>query len=55
MTNKKYYTVGTVPKYSRKIVEKDKINNPTTHIHDRSLSCIGTNTSIKGGGAKLVV
>ena len=54
MTNKKYHNVGTVPKYSRKIVEKDKINNPTTHIHDRLLSCIGTSTSIKCGGAKIV-
>jgi len=46
---KKYHTVGTVPKCDR------KIDTPNIHIHDRSLSWIGTGTSIKSGGAKLVL
>ena len=34
----KYHTVGTGPKSNRKIVERGKIDNPNTQIHDRSLS-----------------
>ena len=30
-------------------------NTPKTHIHDRSLSWLGTGTSIKSGGVKLVL
>jgi hypothetical protein len=30
----KYHTVETVPKTNRKIVERDKIDNPNTQIHD---------------------
>jgi hypothetical protein len=33
MTNKKYHTVGTVPKSSIEIVERDTIKNPNTQIH----------------------
>ena len=36
----KYYIVGTVPKPNKK----------NTQIHDHPLSCLGTDTSIKGGG-----
>jgi hypothetical protein len=38
-----------------KTVEKDKIDTPSTQIHDRSLSWLGTGTSIKSGGVKLVL
>jgi hypothetical protein len=34
MKNKKYYTVGIVPKSHRKIVERGKIDTPITQIHD---------------------
>jgi hypothetical protein len=29
----KYRTVGTVPDFNRKIVERGKMYTPTTHIH----------------------
>ena len=48
-------TVGTVLKSNRKIVEKDKIDTPYTHIHDWSLSWLVTYTSIKSGEVKLVL
>ena len=51
---KKYYTVGTVPKSNRKIVKRDKIDIPITQIHDHPLLWLGTGTSIKSGGVKLV-
>jgi hypothetical protein len=53
MKNKKYYIVGTVPKYNIKIVERDKIDNFSTHIHERSLS-LGICTAIKSGGDYLL-
>jgi hypothetical protein len=43
---------------SNKIVEKETEYIPlthVTHIHDRSLSWLETNTSIKDGGVKLVL
>ena len=49
MKNKKYHTVGTVPKSNGKIVESGKIDT-----HDRSLSWFGSGTSIKSGRVKLV-
>jgi len=52
MKKQKYHTVRTVPKSNRKIVESGKIDTP--NIHDRSLSWLGTCTSIKSGGIKLV-
>jgi len=30
-------------------------NRNTTQVHDRSLSCLDTGTSIKSGGIKLVL
>ena len=33
--NKKYHTVGTIPKFNRKIVLGVKIDTPNTQIHDR--------------------
>jgi hypothetical protein len=47
--------LGTVPKSNRKIVEKGKIDNLNTPVHDRSLSWLGAYTSIKSGGVKLVL
>jgi len=55
MENKKYHTVGIVPKSNIKIIERGKIDTPNTKIHDRSLSWLGTGTSIKSGGVKLVL
>ena len=45
----KYRTVGTVPNFNQKIVERGKMYTPTTHIHDCSLSWLGIGTSIKSG------
>jgi hypothetical protein len=46
-------TVGIVPKSNRKITERGKIDSPSTRIHDRSLSYLGPDTSIKSDGIKL--
>jgi hypothetical protein len=51
----KYYTLGTHPKSSRKIEERDEINTLNTQIHDRSFSCLGTGISIKIGEVKLIL
>jgi hypothetical protein len=53
MKNQKYYTIRTILKSSRKIVETGKIDTPNTYIHDRSLSWIWTGNQIKGGGINL--
>jgi hypothetical protein len=37
-----------------KITERGKIDTSNTQIHDHSLSWLGTDTSIKGGGCRLV-
>ena len=55
MKNKKYHTVGTVPKPNRKIEESSKIDTSNTQIHDRSLYWLDTGTSIKSGGVKIVL
>ena len=47
---KKYPTIRTVPKSNRKIRNRCKIDTPNTHIHDCSLSWLGTGTSIKNNG-----
>ena len=47
---KQYYTVGTILKSRIKIVERGKMNTPKTQIPDRSLSSLGTDTSIKHCG-----
>ena len=36
----------------KKKVEGAKFDTPNTHINDRSLSWLGTDTSIKSGGGK---
>ena len=51
----KYHTLGTIPKSNIKIVERGKIDTSNTQIHDRSLSCLGTSSSITSGGLKLVL
>ena len=50
-----YHTAGTITKSNFKIVERGKFDIPNTQIHDRSHSWLGTDTSIKSGGAKLVL
>jgi len=47
----KYHIVRTIPKSNRKIVDRGKIDTTNTH---RSFCCLGTGTSIKSGGIKLV-
>jgi hypothetical protein len=56
MKNKKYHTVGTIPKSNIKIVERDRIDSfnkqihtLNTHIYTHLLSLLGTGqgTSIK--------
>ena len=54
MKNQKYHTVGTVLNSNRKIVDRDKIETTNTQIHDGTLFWLGTGTSIKSGGVKLV-
>ena len=46
-------TVRIVPKSNLKFKERDKINTPTIQVHDRSLSYLGTETSIKSDEVKL--
>ena len=48
-------TVGTIPKSNIEIVERGKIYTSNTQIHDSSLPWLGTGTSIKSGGVKLVL
>jgi hypothetical protein len=57
MKNKKYHTVGPIPKSNIKIVERGKIDSPNTQIHDCSLSWLplGTCTLIKSGGVRRVL
>ena len=47
----KYHTVGTFPKFNRKIVESGRIQTllqKLKKVHDRSLSWLGTGTSSRG-------
>jgi hypothetical protein len=52
--NKKYHTIGRVPKCNGQIVETGKIVTSNTQIHDRSLFWLGIDTSIKSVGVELV-
>ena len=54
MKNKPYQTSLTVPIANRKIIERGNVDTLNTQIHDSSLTCLGTGTSIKCGGVKLV-
>jgi hypothetical protein len=42
------------PKSNIKIVERDKIETPNKQIHDHCLFWLGTVTSIKSDGVKLL-
>jgi hypothetical protein len=42
-------------KPNTKIVERVVIDSSNIHLHDRSLSCLGTGTSIKRCGVRLVI
>jgi hypothetical protein len=55
MKNKKYQSVWTVHKSNRKFIERGKIDSPNTHVHDHSLSWLGTGTWIKSGRVKIVL
>jgi hypothetical protein len=46
--------VERIPTSNITTVERDKINTPNTKIRHRSFSWIGTGTSVKDGGVKLV-
>ena len=46
--------VSLILKSTRKIVERIKIDNPSTRRHDCSLSWLGTGTLVKRGRVKLV-
>ena len=41
-TTTRCHTVGTVSKSNRKIVKTVKLDIPSTQIHDRPFSCLGT-------------
>jgi NADPH-dependent curcumin reductase CurA len=51
--NRKYHTVGSVPKSNQNNFEIGKIVTHNTHIHDHSLSWLDTGTSIKSGRVEL--
>ena len=53
MKDKKYHTVGTVPKSNRKIVEKGKIDTPS--LQDRLLMAWYKRHCNKSGEVKLVL
>jgi hypothetical protein len=42
-------TTPSEPKSNREIIEIGQIDTPNKQIHDRSLSWLGTGTSIKSG------
>jgi len=55
MKNKKYHTVGRVPKSTEKSKKKrGEIYTTNTKIHDRSISSLGTDISIKSGRASFM-
>ena len=58
MKSQKYHTVhavGNLLSFNRKIVERDEIDTYNAQIHDNSLFGLGTGTSIKSGGVRLVL
>ena len=55
MKKKKYHAVETASKSDRNIIERGKIDTSNTHIHDVSISPLGTGTSTKSGGVKLAL
>jgi hypothetical protein len=55
MKNKKMPHIGKVLISCRKSIEIGKIDTSNTQILDRSLSWLGTGTSIKSGEVELVL
>ena len=66
MKNEQYYNVGTIlidwcltPTSAvfqlYRGIEIGNIDTLNTQIHDRSISCLGTVTTIKRGGVKIVL
>ena len=55
LRKKKYHTVRTVPKFNRKIIERNKIHTLNKHIQDRSHSWQDTGTSVKGDRVELIL
>jgi hypothetical protein len=53
INQKKNENIGAVPKYNRKIIEKDKIDTPNIYIHYRSLSWFAK--AFQGNRVKLVL
>ena len=53
MKKKTNITAATVPKSNRKFIERGNIDITNTQLHDRSLSWLGTGTSMKSVGVKL--
>jgi hypothetical protein len=47
MKSKNYHTAETILKSNRQIVDQGKIDTLSTQLHDCSLSCLGTGTSIR--------
>jgi len=44
-----------IPKSNIEMVERSTLGTPNTLLHHRSLSWLGTSTSIQSGGVKLVL
>ena len=53
--SKTYHTVGTIPTLNINITGRSKIDTTNVKLHPRSLSWLGTGTSIKCGMVKLVL
>jgi hypothetical protein len=51
----KIKNTGKVLKCNRKILEISKFDTPNTQIHNRSLSWLGTDTSVKSDGDIVVL
>ena len=51
---RKCHTAGKSSNSNLKIAHRCKIDTPTTHIRDHSLSLVGTGILIKSGCVKLV-
>jgi hypothetical protein len=50
-----YVTIGTIPKSNIEIVERGTIDTTNIQIHYRSLSWLGTGTSITSVGVRLAL
>jgi hypothetical protein len=54
--NNKYYNLGIIiQKFNGNIVETDKIDTHSAHVHDRSLSWLGKNSLIKSSRVSRLV